>query len=72
MIVCSSSWSGAQRCEEAADIRRPRIAHLIAVVGHHPHVGEEDMAAGIIAGSRLVRWDHERIALDADDVYQRS
>ena len=25
------------------------------------------MAAGIIAGSRLVRCDHERIALDADD-----
>src|SRR4029077_20475493 len=68
MIVCSSSWSGAQRCEEAADIRRPRIAHLIAVVGHHPHVWEEDMAAGVVAGQSFVRLDHKRITLKADDV----
>ena len=26
------------------------------------------MAAGIVAGQRLVRWDHERVVLKADDV----
>jgi hypothetical protein len=36
--------------------------------GDRPHVLEEDMAATIIAGQRLVRWDDERVALKADDV----
>ena len=26
------------------------------------------MAAGVVAGQRLVRWDYERVALRADDV----
>jgi hypothetical protein len=38
---------------------------LIAIVG--ATVWEEDMA-GIVAGQRLVRWDHERVTLEADDV----
>ena len=50
------------------DLRRQWIAHLITVAVDHPHVWEEDMAAGIVAGQGLVRWDHERVVLKTDDV----
>src|SRR6516162_9368389 len=63
----SGAWSEVQRREEADDVRRPWIAHD-GGAGDHPHVLEEDMAAELVAGQRLVRWDYERVALKADDV----